>query len=208
MSNSTDPETGTSATALPLPAGWPDGPTDEILGELLQAAFVARSPADSFVDDTASPACTRLNGTFDLRRIGIAIAPAMRDLIGRHLDLVIRQRDEARARITELEAKVEHWTERAALAGQGLGRHVAEQEARIAELEAERPRFSHRQFVQALRDRDEAQSRAAELAERIAELESGASEHAQVIEYLHHAHGIEIDHEHEEFQEWKEQYGA
>lgn len=44
--------------------------------------------------------------------------------------------------------------------------------ARIAELEAERPRFSQRQFMQALRDRDEAQSRAAELAERFAELEA------------------------------------
>ncbi|WP_433568115.1 hypothetical protein ACQP1O_42945 (plasmid) [Nocardia sp. CA-151230] len=43
--------------------------------------------------------------------------------------------------------------------------------ARIAELEAERPRFSQRQFVQAFRDRDEAQSRAAELAERVPELE-------------------------------------
>lgn len=44
--------------------------------------------------------------------------------------------------------------------------------ARVAELEAERPRFSQRQFVQAHRDRDEAQSRAAELAERFAELEA------------------------------------
>lgn len=47
-----------------------------------------------------------------------------------------------------------------------------EVEARVAELETERPRFSQRRFVEALRDRDEAQSRAAELAERVPELEA------------------------------------
>lgn len=51
--------------------------------------------------------------------------------------------------------------------------------ARITELEAERPRFSQRQFAQAHRDRDEAQSRAAELAERFAELEAERDQHAE-----------------------------
>ncbi|NEW49363.1 hypothetical protein GV792_04805 [Nocardia cyriacigeorgica] len=43
---------------------------------------------------------------------------------------------------------------------------------------------------------------------RITALEGEAREHAQVIEYLHHAHGIEIDREHDDFREWQEQYGA
>jgi chromosome segregation ATPase len=55
--------------------------------------------------------------------------------------------------------------------------------ARIAELEAESPpRFSQRQFMQAIRDRDEAQARAAELADRTAELMSEAQADHRAIE--------------------------
>ncbi len=43
---------------------------------------------------------------------------------------------------------------------------------------------------------------------RITALEAETREHAQVIEYLHHAHGIEIDREDDDFREWQEQYGA
>lgn len=93
----------TITVGLPLPTGWPDGPTDEVLGELLQAAFVARSPAVAFVDETASPACTGLRGTFDLRHIVMAMAGPMRDLIAPHFAQVTRERDEARARVAELE---------------------------------------------------------------------------------------------------------
>lgn len=70
---------------LPLPQGWPDGPLDEVLGELLKAAFVAYREPGSFVDDRNSPAALRLDGWFDLRRIGVAIAPhidALGDLGG------------------------------------------------------------------------------------------------------------------------------
>ncbi|MFD4457678.1 hypothetical protein [Nocardia sp. NPDC058480] len=90
---------------MPLPPGRPDGPTDEVLGELLQAAFVSRSPAVAFVDETASPACTRLNGTFDLRHIVMAMAGPMRDLVAPHFAQVTRERDEARDRVAKLEAK-------------------------------------------------------------------------------------------------------
>ncbi|MBF6515287.1 hypothetical protein IU421_13450 [Nocardia cyriacigeorgica] len=47
---------------------------------------------------------------------------------------------------------------------------------RIAELEAQRRPPSLRQYLQAFSDRDEAQSRAAELAERVAELEAQQGE--------------------------------
>jgi hypothetical protein len=68
---------------LVLPDGWPDGPMDEVLGELLKAAFIACCEPGSYVngDRSYSPACTRLDGWFDLRRIGVAIAPHMRALI-------------------------------------------------------------------------------------------------------------------------------
>jgi hypothetical protein len=50
-------------------------------------------------------------------------------------------------RITELEGKVEHWTERTAMAGQGLGRHIAELEAQLAD--AQRGPIGYSALVQA-----------------------------------------------------------
>ncbi|WP_369024087.1 hypothetical protein [Nocardia cyriacigeorgica] len=58
-------------------------------------------------------------------------------------------------------------------------RHLGEARERIAELEAARRPPSLRQYLQAFSDRDEAQSRAAELAERFAELEA---DHARLVE--------------------------
>lgn len=45
------------------------------------------------------------------------------------------------------------------------------------------------------------------LRARVAELEAADREHTQLIEFLHYAHGIEIDREHDDFREWQEQYG-
>lgn len=54
--------------------------------------------------------------------------------------------------------------------------------ARINELEAERlPRFSQRQFMQAIRDRDEAQTRAADLAETCADFINERVEYVRAL---------------------------
>ncbi|MBF6584373.1 hypothetical protein IU414_06320 [Nocardia farcinica] len=64
---------------LPLPKGWPDGPLDEVLGELLAAAFREHCP-DEACADVSSPAWAALDGHFDLRTIGAAIVPYMAQL--------------------------------------------------------------------------------------------------------------------------------
>ncbi|MGW6121482.1 hypothetical protein ACWFRF_20740 [Nocardia sp. NPDC055165] len=46
-----------------------------------------------------------------------------------------------------------------------------------------------------------------DLRAHVAELEAADREHSQLIEYLHHAHGIDIDREDDDFREWQQQYG-
>ncbi|WP_405490425.1 hypothetical protein [Nocardia sp. NBC_00511] len=70
-----------AARELKLPEGWPDGPLDEVLGELVHAAFVACREPGSFVAESDSPASTRLDGWFDLRNVGAVVAPHIRELI-------------------------------------------------------------------------------------------------------------------------------
>ncbi|AHH16566.1 hypothetical protein NONO_c17660 [Nocardia nova SH22a] len=93
--------------------------------------------------------------------------------------------------ITESRARIEDLRRDAGAAhgsAAALGARVAElraqveaRDTRIAELEAVRPRFSQRQFAQAIRDRDEAQSRAAELAETCADFINQRVEYIQAL---------------------------
>lgn len=46
-----------------------------------------------------------------------------------------------------------------------------------------------------------------DLVARVAELEAADGEHTQVVEYLHYAHGIDVDREDDDFREWQQQYG-
>lgn len=55
--------------------------------------------------------------------------------------------------------------------------------------------------------RRDAEARAERAETRVAELEGVDREHAQLIAYLHYAHGIEIDREDDDFLEWQQQYG-
>lgn len=62
-----------------LPDGWPDGPLDEVLGELVAAVFT------QFADERAqvaarSPAMAQLSGTFNLRDVGAWLAPRILEL--------------------------------------------------------------------------------------------------------------------------------
>ena len=63
-----------------LPTGWPDGPLDEVLGELVAAVFVQH--ADEHAEVAArSPAMATLSGVFNLRDIGAWLAPKMVELL-------------------------------------------------------------------------------------------------------------------------------
>ncbi|WP_446224956.1 hypothetical protein ACTWPB_07515 [Nocardia sp. IBHARD005] len=53
-----------------------------------------------------------------------------------------------------------------------------------------------------------ARKTAADARARITELEAAGREHLQVVEYLHYAHGIEIDRDDDDFVEWKESFGG
>lgn len=101
---------------------------------------------------------------------------------------------EAQAALDAMPASIDHDQAGAAeLEAEGYGActpapmppDIAAAKARIAELEAERPRFSQRQFIQAHRDRDEAQARAAELAERFTELEAQQDTYRREYRELH-----------------------
>jgi hypothetical protein len=76
-----------------------------------------------------------------------------------------------------------------------LAEKVVQQRERIRELEAERPpRFSQRQFMQATRDRDEAQTRAAELVEHCADFIN------QRVEYVNACRNANADHDYYRWQ--------
>ena len=61
-------------------------------------------------------------------------------------------------------------------------------------------------IIRLLNDLDSAHALTAQLADRVDELESADREHSQFIDYLNHAHGIDIDREDDDFREWQQQY--
>ncbi|WP_433566930.1 hypothetical protein ACQP1O_18145 [Nocardia sp. CA-151230] len=67
------------------PRSWPDGPTDEVLGELRLGALEECGEDGSFIDgrQLRSPACARLDGWFDLRKAGVLVVPYIADLLAR-----------------------------------------------------------------------------------------------------------------------------
>lgn len=56
-----------------LPEHWPDGPTDEVLGELFYAALRIQHDTDDMVKGNGAYA--RLIGSFDMRALAMQAAP-------------------------------------------------------------------------------------------------------------------------------------
>ncbi|MBF6358153.1 hypothetical protein IU449_27020 [Nocardia higoensis] len=62
-----------------LPEGWPDGPADEVLGEVFWAGLRIQHDIDDMVK--GSPAWTILRGGFNLRSLGIQAGPYVASLL-------------------------------------------------------------------------------------------------------------------------------